>query len=127
MEFINGKLDVACTNRNEYIIRDDVGITLGRLFLLDIDDSNKNCIVKIKIYCSTFCKYLHILFVAFCPNLSNYVNFCRKPHNPSTTISSICRLPHLNFKATVFARHKVPASETIPNKHKTNRIKFAEK
>ena len=50
MEFINGKLDVACTNRNEYIIRDDVGITLGRLFLLDIDDSNKNCIVKIKIY-----------------------------------------------------------------------------
>ena len=50
MEFINGKLDVACTNRNEYIIRDDVGITLGRLFLLDIDDSNKNCIVKRKIY-----------------------------------------------------------------------------
>ena len=50
MEFINGQLEVACPNRNEYIIRDDVGITLGRLFLLDIDDSNKNCIVKIKIY-----------------------------------------------------------------------------
>ena len=50
MKFKNGKLDLDCTNRNEYIIKDDVGITLGRVFLLDIDESNKNCIVKIKIY-----------------------------------------------------------------------------
>lgn len=50
MEFKNRKLDIEYANRNEYIIKDDIGITLGRIFLLDIDEGNKNCIIKIKIY-----------------------------------------------------------------------------
>lgn len=50
MELRNGNLNFDYINRSEYIIKDDVGITLGRIFLLDIDEGNKNCIVKIKIY-----------------------------------------------------------------------------
>ena len=37
-------------SNNEYIIRDNCGITLGRMFIIEISKKNKCCILRIKFY-----------------------------------------------------------------------------
>ena len=43
MELANGKT-------REYIIRDKIGITIGRITIIDISKENKYCLARIKFY-----------------------------------------------------------------------------
>ncbi len=38
------------SNVNEYIIKDRLGINLGRVFILDMENANKQCTMRIKFY-----------------------------------------------------------------------------
>ncbi|MDD3224324.1 MAG: GNAT family protein [Clostridium sp.] len=43
-------LNLASGTKNEYIIRDKLGITIGRIIIIDISNENKVCISRIKFY-----------------------------------------------------------------------------
>lgn len=43
-------LDLVNGSTNEYIIRDNMGITIGRVFMIDISKSNKYGLIRLKFY-----------------------------------------------------------------------------
>lgn len=43
-------IDLAMGNNNEYIIRDNSGITIGRVFIIELSKENKFCTLRIKFY-----------------------------------------------------------------------------
>ncbi len=48
----NEKIAVELSNGtlNQYIIKDKIGITIGRFYILDMNKEEKNCLVKLKFY-----------------------------------------------------------------------------
>ncbi|MGG7165772.1 GNAT family N-acetyltransferase [Clostridium ihumii] len=49
----NGSLvDLVASNssKNQYIIKDKLGITIGRIYIIEIDKNNKNCTLRLKFY-----------------------------------------------------------------------------
>ncbi|MEW8954948.1 GNAT family N-acetyltransferase [Clostridium sp.] len=43
-------IELSKGNLDEYIIRDNIGITIGRFYILDMNKEEKNCLVKFKFY-----------------------------------------------------------------------------
>ena len=54
------KMDLANGSDKEYIIRDSIGITLGRVFILELSKENRYCSLRIKIYKSTDRSYEYL-------------------------------------------------------------------
>ncbi len=47
-------VDLVKGSKNEYIIRDKNGITIGRVFIIELSDKNKYCSFRIKFYKSSY-------------------------------------------------------------------------
>lgn len=51
-------VDLVKGSDSEYIIRDSLGITIGRVFIVELSKSNRYCIFRIKFYKSGDCSYI---------------------------------------------------------------------
>ncbi len=43
-------LNLANGSRRDYIIRDNLGITIGRIYIIEIDSDNRSCLFRLKFY-----------------------------------------------------------------------------
>ncbi|MBC2582877.1 GNAT family N-acetyltransferase [Clostridium sp. DJ247] len=69
-------IDPINVNKNEYIIRDTLGITLGRIFIVELSKENRYCNFRIKFYKSRENSYelLKQILEIFCMSLFKDMN-----------------------------------------------------
>lgn len=57
------KLEPIKYNQNEYVIKDKDGITIGRVYIIELSDENKNCTARVKLYKGTEDQYIYMINV----------------------------------------------------------------